>query len=274
MGLYPFNPFAGHKIQGVAGTVPPKRAFIAHYDETPTDAAGASQHAAKLLSATYAKTAAATDFLATAAATDVTLKFTAGGVVVVGDVLQDAAATGELVRVTSIAAAPVYTVERGIAGTTKATHLTGATWNKYGDYVTTELTDPDVPRELTITANESDMNTNVYLVGTDAAGAVLNAAVTMNGSATIASGKAFKTLGAVVFPCQKDADESVQIGKSVKLGLPHLLDAATLLLVKNFDKSTDAGSLAVSATVLASNLYSVAGSMNGSKRVELFYLVN
>lgn len=276
MALYPFNPFAGHKIQGVAGTVPPKRGFIAHYDETPGDAAGAGVHGSyTLAAAAAAMTSAAANFLATAAATDVTLELDTSANLAVGDVLQDAAETGELVLVTAKAAdAVTVTVTRGFAGTTKATHLTGATWNQYGEYVVSGITSPTVPRNVTILANEADMNTAAYIIGTDMAGAALVEAITMAGIATIAGAKAFKTVAGIVYPVQKDAGETLGVGWGVKLGLPHKLDSAARVLVKLFDKSTDAGTVTASASDLAANVFDVAGTMNGLKHVELFYLVN
>jgi len=272
MSLYPFNPFAGHKIQGVAGSTAPKRAFIAHYDQAPVASGPATVHAAIALPATYAKTAAADTFLATAIETQ--LKVTEAGTVAVGDVLKDAA-QDEWVLVTSIANAPIYTVQRAYAGTAVKAHLAGATWNLVGQRVL-PTTQPDVPRCLSTTCNEIDMDQELTIIGKNAAGADLITTIACDGAGDLLAlgTAAYKSITELVAPCQKDADETISVGTQNVFGLVHKLDSAVRLLVKLFDGATDGGSLAVSATVLESNLYTLSGTANGTKHVELFYLVN
>lgn len=276
MGLYPFNPNAGHRIQGEAGTTPPARAFIAHYNQAPRVAAATRNHAAVTLATAFSAltSAASGDILDDAVSTVLEVDDVAN--VAVGDVVKDAA-VAELCLVTAKDAdAKTLTLQRGFAGTTAAAHAGAATWNQYGEYLTTGWTQPDVPRALSTTCNEADMDGNVYIIGTDAAGAALIEAIACDGAGDLLAlgAKAFRSITGAVFPVRKDADETISVGEQNVFGLTHKLDAATRLLVKNFDKATDAGSLAVSATVLASNLYTCAGTPNAAKRLELWYLVN
>ncbi len=66
--------------------------------------------------------------------------------------------------------------------------------------------------------------------------------------------------------------DTVSVGIAKKLGLPHIVENAAMLLVKLFNGSADGGSLAVSAD-LERNLYSLSGTPDGSKEVTLVYLV-
>jgi hypothetical protein len=69
------------------------------------------------------------------------------------------------------------------------------------------------------------------------------------------------------------AYDTVSIGRANKFGLPHIVAFAAFLLVKLFNSSTDSGSLAVDADELEKNLYSLSGTADGSKAVDLVYLV-
>ncbi len=66
--------------------------------------------------------------------------------------------------------------------------------------------------------------------------------------------------------------DTVSVGVAKKFGLNHIVYNAALLLVKLFDGSTDAGSLAVDADEVEKNLYSLAGTPNGVKLLDLYYL--
>lgn len=65
--------------------------------------------------------------------------------------------------------------------------------------------------------------------------------------------------------------DTVSVGVDDVFGMPEVIANAGYLLVKLFDGSTDAGSLAVSAT-RSQNLYTIAGTPNGAKELELIYL--
>lgn len=65
--------------------------------------------------------------------------------------------------------------------------------------------------------------------------------------------------------------DTVSVGVDDVFGMPGVITNAGYLLVKLFDGSTDAGSLAVSAT-RSQNLYTIAGTPNGVKTLDLVYL--
>jgi hypothetical protein len=58
------------------------------------------------------------------------------------------------------------------------------------------------------------------------------------------------------------------------LGLVHLLKYGIPLSKFSLGSSVDAGTLATSATVLASNTYTPAGALDGTKAVDLWYAVD
>jgi hypothetical protein len=70
------------------------------------------------------------------------------------------------------------------------------------------------------------------------------------------------------------AYDTVSIGIGSPIGMPHILANATMLLLYNFNGSIDTGgSLAIDATYIEKNLYTAAGTFDGAKKLELYYLV-
>jgi hypothetical protein len=66
--------------------------------------------------------------------------------------------------------------------------------------------------------------------------------------------------------------DTVSMGVGKKFGIPHIVENASLLEEKIFDGSDDSGTLAVDADELEKNLYSLNGTPNGSKVLDLYYL--
>lgn len=138
--------------------------------------------------------------------------------------------------------------------------------------VTTQITNPDFPRVLAITGNAILIAGNVVITGTDASGAIITDTIIANGVAQVVGTKAFATVTSIVVPTRHAAGDTVTIDTLNVFGVPNVISDANYLLLKLFNASTDAGSLAVSAT-LSLNLYTIAGVPNGSKVLALVYLV-
>ena len=139
--------------------------------------------------------------------------------------------------------------------------------------VTTAITNPDVPRVVTIKGNASGITGNVVITGTNAAGAAITDTIALNGATEVVGAKAFKTATQIDLPAETHAGtDTVSIGCADIFGLPHIVYNALMLLVKIFDGSTDAGTLAVDADELEKNLYTPAGTPGSSKVLDLFYL--
>ena len=133
---------------------------------------------------------------------------------------------------------------------------------------------PDYARLLSVKGNAEDMTGNVVITGRDAVGGALSATVALNGTATVLTLVAFEVVTNVNLPAKTNVSgDTVSVGVANVFGLHNKLASAGLLLRQEFDHSTDAGSLAVSAATLALNLYTPAGTPNGSKSLDLYYFV-
>ena len=142
-----------------------------------------------------------------------------------------------------------------------------------GQDITTNITNPDVPRIVTAKANASGCAGNVVITGTDIGGNACTDTIALSGASEIIGVKAFKTVTNIHVPAETHAGtDTVSIGIGVKLGFPVSLSATTLCILHNFDGSNDAGTITTSAT-LQTSLYAVAGTMNGVKFVDLAFLV-
>jgi len=146
--------------------------------------------------------------------------------------------------------------------------LTASTQN-----VTTAITNPDVPRTVTVKGNASGNAGNVVISGTDVEGGAITDTIALNGATEVEGVKAFATVTNIALPVETHAGtDTVSVGIAKKLGLPHIVANAALLLVKLFDGSADSGSLAVDADEVEKNLFALNGTPDGAKLVDLFYL--
>jgi len=139
--------------------------------------------------------------------------------------------------------------------------------------ITTGITSPAVPRVLTIKGDDAGMTGNVVLHGTDMADAVISDTIALNAATEVVGVKAFKTVTSIDVPVQSAGGNNVRVGTADVFGLPHKVYNALCLLVKLFNAATDAGTLTVNATDLCKNLYDPAGTPDGAKLLDLFYLV-
>lgn len=138
--------------------------------------------------------------------------------------------------------------------------------------ITAGITQPDVCRNLTIKGNASGITGNVILYGTNYAGASINETVALNGSTEVAGAKCFATVTSIDYPAEVHAGtDTVSIGRGVIIGLPFAVANAAQVIAKNFDGAVDAGT-ATGATTVEGSKYSVAGTMNGTKIVDLYIL--
>ncbi len=136
--------------------------------------------------------------------------------------------------------------------------------------VTTSITDPDVPRLLTLTGNQATVTGDVVFTGTDINDAALTETVASNGTSTVPTTKAFKTLTSVLIPARGAASDSIAIGTSAKVGFPVAIPQTTRVVAKNFDGATDAGTVTAGATA-ALSVYAAAGTFNAVKILELIF---
>lgn len=137
--------------------------------------------------------------------------------------------------------------------------------------VTTAITNPDVPRTLTIKGNAAGIAGDVVITGTNIRDAIITDTIALNGVAEVEGVNAFKTVTKIVFPARTQAEDTVSVGMAKKFGMPHIVTYAACLIVKLFNGTADTGSLTVNADI-EKNLFALNGAPNGTKIVDLYYL--
>ena len=156
---------------------------------------------------------------------------------------------------------------KAVLGATKTIHAT-LTCGEAAVDVATAITQPDVPRNLVVTGN-AGANEVIVVTGTNAAGASITENFTLSGTTPQVGAKAFKTVTNIHTPI---GTHTAAIVCGDVLGLINKLAVSTALF-KFFNNATDAGTLAVSASALESNTYAPAGTLDGTKLVDLYYIV-
>ncbi len=140
--------------------------------------------------------------------------------------------------------------------------------------VTTAITNPDVPRTVTVKGNAAGITGNVVITGTNIEDEVITDTIALNGTAEVEGVKAFRTVTSIRLPAETHVGtDTVSVGMAKKFGIPHIVRNAACALVKLFDGSADGGSLAVDSDEVEKNLYSLSGTPNGAKVLDLYYLV-
>lgn len=138
--------------------------------------------------------------------------------------------------------------------------------------VTTGITNPDVPRVVSVKGNAASVVGTVTIDGFDANGTPITEELVLNGVTTVVGTKAFARVRRVVLPVRAVAANSVSVGVGVKLGLWHAL-LADVRLKTLFDGADDAGTLAIDVDKVCKNLFTPAGTLDGVKVLRILYLV-
>jgi hypothetical protein len=138
--------------------------------------------------------------------------------------------------------------------------------------LTTGITHPDVPRVLSIKGNAAGIAGNVVITGTDANGFPLTETIALNGSTVVNGTKAFARVAKVVLPARTAAGNTVGVGVTNKLGLWHSLTWDSRLITL-FDGAADLGTLVIDNDEVAKNLFTPAGTLDGTKILRIVYVV-
>lgn len=135
------------------------------------------------------------------------------------------------------------------------------------------FTKPDVPRCLVVKPNAATVTgTTVGLEGINSNGQPITESVTTNGTAAVVTTKAFARLTAITLPARSATGNTISIGTANVLGLYHALHG-DLRLQTLFDGVADLGTLAQHATDVAKNLFTPAGTLDGTKILRIVYVV-
>lgn len=157
-------------------------------------------------------------------------------------------------------------------GATNAVHAALAVLASGGpQVVTTAITNPDVPRNVTATSagTAGDIKAvQVTVTGTDINGNAISETLpvfTVDSATTVVGSKAFKTVTSYSVPAMDGTGATVAIGTGAKLGLPQCLsrdtvDAAYLNGVREGTRPT----VVFSSTAVESNLVTLNSTLNGN----------
>lgn len=140
--------------------------------------------------------------------------------------------------------------------------------------VTTNITNPTVARNLTVTGNQAGVAGDVEITGTNMAGEVITETITAANATTVVGNKAFKTVTSIEFPIQVGAGDTISVGTGAKLGIPY-----KLFFTGNILQSYLAGAAEVlaastaSSTAVEDNTFTCTNALDGVKDIHLYILV-
>lgn len=130
------------------------------------------------------------------------------------------------------------------------------------------ITNPDVPRNVSITGNQAGINGTVVVNGTDAEDKAITENIVANGAATVVGNKAFKTVTSIVFPTRNGAGDTISVGRGSKLGLGARLKRDTLReAYLNGVREAVRPTVAFDQTNLSGNTVQLASALNGTSVV-------
>lgn len=140
--------------------------------------------------------------------------------------------------------------------------------------VTTEITNPAVPRNLIVKGNAEGIAGDVVIEGTNIAGEEITETIALDGATAVEGAKAFKTVTKITLPAEThEGTDTVSVGWGDKLGLPYKLAHNTVLAVfLDGAKEGTAPTVAVSKTALESNTVDLNSALNG-KDVDIYLIV-
>lgn len=173
-----------------------------------------------------------------------------------------------------------YAVGSPAATSTAAIHAAAATLGSGGPQViTTAISNPDVPRNVTATAGGTAADikaVQVTVTGTNINGETISETLpvfTVDTAGTVTGSKAFATVTSYSVPAMDGTGATVAIGTGSKLGLPHKLSQNSVVAAYlNSTKEGTAPTVAVSTSAVESNTATLNSSLNGNAVEIHFYL--
>ncbi|MCX7924136.1 MAG: hypothetical protein N3B21_19330 [Clostridia bacterium] len=132
--------------------------------------------------------------------------------------------------------------------------------------ITTGITNPLTPRNVSIVGGAAGQNGVVTITGTNYKDEVITESITSNGTTTVQGAKAFKTITNIALPVQNAGGDTIQVGFGNNLGLPFYLPYNTCLnAYLNKVKEGTAPTIATNATAIESNTMLLNSALNGNQ---------
>ncbi len=166
-----------------------------------------------------------------------------------------------------------------------STYILGNTPGSISGLTTiTNVTQPDVPRVLTVTGLNAASAGEVQIIGTNVEGKVITDLFVLAGASTITGIYAFKTVTKVVIPVQTGGYSTITVGTTNTLGLYHRLEAGQFTIRVVLDSTSAATSLdnqtfdsqptvKANETLLESNTIAPVTLPNGSTWYRIYYAI-
>jgi hypothetical protein len=154
-------------------------------------------------------------------------------------------------------------------GILSATALTDAEQS-----ITESITDPGIPRNISIVGNAAEITGDIVVTGTNYANEEITETIALNGVTTVEGAKAFKTVTQIDLPVEVHTDtDTISVGFGNKIGLPYKLSHNTILYAF-FDntKEATAPTVTISSTDIESNTAKLNSALNG-KIVDIYLVV-
>lgn len=147
------------------------------------------------------------------------------------------------------------------------------------DVLITNITNPAVPRNITATSGGTagDIGAvQVIITGTNFNDEEITETLpifTANSATTVEGSFAFKTVNSISIPAHDGLGATTKIGWGNKFGIPYVLEADELVIVKLFNKSADTGTVTVDDDELEKNVIALNGTPDGLKDIDLYIIV-
>jgi hypothetical protein len=129
------------------------------------------------------------------------------------------------------------------------------------------ITQPDLPRNITVKGNAGGMAGNVVINGHDKAGYAITETIALSGSSEVVGSKAFARVTEIVLPARTAEANTVSIGLGVKLGLSRPIEATTDVKYATVDGTANA----VSASDAGNGTITMTTAPNGSRVYIVYY---
>ena len=164
-----------------------------------------------------------------------------------------------------------WTAAEAVAALTTGVHA-AVTDNGAQQVITTAITNPGVPRNITATAGGTAGDIKAITVtveGTninDAAISEVLPAFTVDTAGTVVGSKAFKTVTKITIPAHDGTGATTAIGWGDKLGLPYKEEEIPCIAAfLNSVLESTAAAITASATAIESNTIDLNSALNGTK---------
>lgn len=169
-----------------------------------------------------------------------------------------------------------HTITDALLGTTTAVHA-AVTDTGVDQVVTTAITNPDVPRNVTATAGGTAADVKaitVTVTGTNYFGEVISEvlpAFTVNTTGTVTGNKAFATVTSIAIPAHDGTGATTSVGTGAKLGLPVKFPRKTFIALYVADVAEAISASTVSSTAVESNTFTATSALDGAKDIVFDY---